>query len=570
MILIKQLRFRNFLSYGNTQTTFQLNRSRRTLIKGKNGSGKSSIVLDTLMYALYDKPYRAVNKAQMINSINKRDMTVEVDFSVDGVNYSVHRGMKPSVFDIFCEGQLVEQDAAKRDYQAFLETQILKVSEKTFKQIAVLGSASYVPFMQLTAAQRRELIESILDIEVFSHMNAVLKDRVAATKEETKRVTNEVAIKKSEAVAQQKLLAYMKTNTEQRVAEYEQQKVELNGQLQALVESEAPLRLELDQLQATKLEFDSKRYESLCLELSSAEREVANINKRLKSIGSIDECPTCLQKVTADHVHSVGAELNMSKAVLQTSIDEYKVQVSQQNELKDAAYAHLEEISTLTSRVSKNATDQATLLRQIGSIDASIKSVLSNTTDVSAEQERLKEIGAEALRLIERQRDLSEEKHLQDVAIQLLKDSGIKTAIVREYLPVLNQLINKYLAAFNFFVDFTLDENFDEILKSRGRDTFSYSSFSEGEKRKIDTSILLAFRQLAAMKNSAKTNVLIFDEILDGNLDLASREAFNEIVGQIGDANVFVISHADASTDHYDDVILVEKRGDFSEYDFQN
>jgi len=565
MISIKKLRLKNFLSFGNVFTEIDLNTVKATLVRGKNGSGKSAIALDAVIYALYGKPYRSINKVQLVNSINNRDMIVELEFQIGSIEYMIRRGMKPQIFDIIRDGVLVEQDAATRDYQFFLETQILKVSERTFKQIAVLGSASYVPFMQLPAGARRELIESILDIEIFSRMNTVLRDRVATTKEEFKNVTNAITIKKTEAMGQQKLITVMKENTKSRVEDYRAEKKTYED---AVARFELKISDEEFMLGALEEpEFDNASHKTLTNRLESHRREVTSLRKKLASVSELDECPSCLQTVTVDHVHHLGKSIEGQIFSLENLIHmghtDFAISDAKR-ELVDVYYEQHKEISNAiiaTRQSERNATVQ------LEAINEKIQILLSRNDDVEAEENKLKSIGSEAMELIERKNLIGEEKHLQDVAIQLLKDTGIKTAVVKEYLPVLNKLINKYLAMFDFFVEFTLDESFNEVIKSRARDAFSYSSFSEGEKRRIDFSILMAFRQMAALKNSAKTNVLVIDELLDGALDLNAREAFNELIGSIPDSNIIVISHADANADHYDRIIHVEKVGDFSEYE---
>jgi DNA repair exonuclease SbcCD ATPase subunit len=563
MILIKKVTCKNFLSYGNSVTEFDLNTHKATLVRGKNGHGKSAL-MDLILYALYGKPYRDISKPQLINSINRTGMLVEIFFSIGPIEYQVVRGMKPSVFDIYRDGVLVEQSAAARDYQDILESQILKVSERTFKQIAVLGSASYIPFMQLNAAQRRELVESILDIEVFSRMNTVLKDRIAATREESKTIEHRLELKKTEAVAQKRLIGVMQDNTKSRIAEYESQRVQLLLDLAAHSSARNELEDELNQL--VEPDFDTDKYESVCTNASAKTRRINTLDTRVKSLHTMDECPTCMQAVTDDHVHNVGESIKQEIADHRLDLVILEAQKVTLETERSVLYEYLEEHKRISGLLLIAQRDAKAVEKQIANIDDAIKSIMLNTNDVEAEQEKLKTIGEHALKIIARRGELSEEKHLQDVAAQLLKDTGIKTAVVKEYLPVMNQLINKYLAMFDFFVDFTLDESFNEVIKSRGRDVFSYSSFSEGEKRRIDFAILMAFRQLAALKNSAKTNVLILDEIVDGAFDLDARSAFNDMLVSIPDSNVIVISHADASTEAYDRVIHVEKPNDFSVY----
>ena len=563
MIVINNVKCKNFLSYGNVMTELSLSSHRATLIRGKNGHGKS-VWMDMILYALYGKPYRDITKPQLVNSINTTNMLVEIEFSINSVQYRIVRGQKPTVFDIFKNGELIEQNAASKDYQDFLEKQILKINEKTFKQIAVLGSASYVPFMQLAAYQRRELIESILDIEIFSKMSTILKDRISSTKEEYSSIGSKLEIKKAEVISQQQLIKVIKNNTDERISE-------LVTQREQSVEHYNDILSKIDELNKAMSDlaipvFDEDKFDEVNELFSSANRSHKALHKQISKIEELDTCPTCLQNVSADHVHSVSTDLSNKSSLLECDIKKHKEALDILTEHRDALTEYNVAVSLIRNELSALAPDLNYTTKNIARIHSSIEDIKRSSINVAVEEDKLKSIMLTGLSLLERKNVLSEEKHIQDVAAQLLKDTGIKTAIVKEYLPVLNQLINKYLAMFDFFVDFTLDESFNEVIKSRGRDVFSYSSFSEGEKRRIDFAILMAFRQLAAMKNSAKTNILIFDEIVDGAFDLEARGQFNDLICNIPNSNVIVISHADASTEAYDRVLHIEKRGDFSQY----
>lgn len=563
MILITKVSCKNFLSYGNAMTSFDLSSHKATLIRGKNGHGKS-VILDLLLYGLYGRPYRQINKPQLVNSINRGDMLVEIEFKVGATEYIVRRGIKPNIFDIFKDGELIEQTAAIKDYQSFLETQILKIPERTFKQIAVLGSASYVPFMKLQAWQRRELVESILEIEVFSVMNVILKERINSTREEFNLNTTKIEAKKNEAIAQQKLIKVIEQNFSQRVEDHNNQIDILKEDLQALTAKIYTAETSLES--AVGIVYDSKLLDANTRKINSVNQEIKTAQKKVKEFDHIEKCPTCLQEVSAEHIDLVHKEFNSLLSTLNNSLEKLQVNRIPLVEEEQAWHQQLFDRTEIKNQISQWKEDSRKLQESIDSISTKIQGILSDTSNLEIEKERLKDIAKSALCLVERKNHLSEEKHLQDVAQQLLKDTGIKTAVVKEYLPILNQLINKYLSMFDFFVDFTLDESFEEVIKSRGRDVFSYSSFSEGEKRRIDFAILMAFRQLAAMKNSAKTNILVLDEIVDGAFDLEARAAFNDLLINIPNSNIIVISHADASTEQYDRVIQVEKQGDFSSY----
>lgn len=562
MIYLKKIRFRNFLSFGNVFTEYDLVSHKSTLIRGANGSGKSSLGLDSIMYALYGKPYRNITKPQLINSLNNKDMVVELEFSIGPVEYMIRRGMKPNIFDIFKDGNLIEQDAATRDYQFFLETQILKVNERTFKQIAVLGSASYVPFMQLPAGQRRELIESVLNIEIFSKMNSVLRDRIVATREEFTSITNAIALKKTEALGQQKLINVMKENTKVRVDELRAEKSSIESDITKHSVDLTDIKMFLDALQEP--DFDHAVYKTLQKSVDSTRQDITRLKKRIGEIGSMTECPSCLQKVEHEHIDSVSVAIEEQikglEARLYVSQDALVIADTAKAELDDYLEEHHRLSNLVITKEQLVISDQSAL----DIVNNKIQDLLSRTDDVESEQEKLKNIGSDGAALIDRKNVIGEEKHLQDIAVQLLKDTGIKTAVVKEYLPVLNSLINKYLAMFDFFVEFTLDESFNEVIKSRARDIFSYSSFSEGEKQRINLAILLTFRQMAALKNSAKTNILVLDEILDSNLDIYAAEQARDILLNIPEANVIVMSHAEISEEGFNRVTVIDKLGDFS------
>lgn len=562
MIYLKKIRIKNFLSFGNAWTEYDLNVYKSTLIRGKNGVGKSTIGLDAIMYALYGNPYRKINKPQLINSINNRDMVVELDFSIGGTEYMIRRGMKPNIFDIFKDSVLIEQDAATRDYQFFLETQILKVNERTFKQIAVLGSASYVPFMQLPAGQRRELCESVLNIEIFSKMNVVLRDRISATREEFTSITNAIALKKTEALGQQKLINVMKENTKVRVDELRVEKSQIESEITKAAVDLADTKMFLDALQEP--DFDHAAFKTMQKSVESYRGDIQRYRKRIAEIGKMTECPSCLQKVEHEHVDSVSSAIELQIKETETKLYAAQDLLVKLDETKAILDDYYEEHHRLSNLVIAQEEKVSQLQNNLDAVNNKIQDLLSRTDDIEAEQDKLKSIGTAGAALIDRKNVIGEEKHLQDISIQLLKDTGIKTAVVKEYLPVLNALINKYLAMFEFFVEFTLDESFNEVIKSRARDIFSYSSFSEGEKQRINLSILLTFRQMAALKNSAKTNILVLDEILDSNLDIHAAEQAREILLNIPEANIIVMSHAEISEEGFDRVTVIDKLGDFS------
>ena len=564
MILFKKLSIKNFLSYGNVPTVWELNKHNSTLIIGRNGHGKSTI-LDGICYSLFGKPYRNINKPQLINSINGKSCLTELELTVDGVEYKIIRGMKPNVFEIYKEGKMIDQEAAMKDMQEFLESNIIKLNYRTFCQVVILGSASFTPFMKLPTHQRREVVEDVLDIGIFSKMNQVLKDRVAATKEELRIVEVKVESAKKETKAQKRIIEVIEKNKTDRISEIEIRKSSLLEDLR-LVKVEQ-VRLVEDKKKFISMDTESikKEYEKVSSEKDSLDSEVSSLKTKLKKLHQMHNCPTCLQEVSDEHKHHIGDEFTQKIKEIETVVSELSAKLPTLSEKVE----DIEKVERYFSVTEHNISQQEKkILESIEECDNQIKKIKEDSSDIDEERSRLKEMASEALKLVERRSELLSEKQLQEISQVLLKDNGIKTAIIREYLPVLNKLINKYLQAFDFFVNFNLDEGFNEVIKSRGRDEFSYSSFSEGEKKRLDLAILLAFRQIAAMKNSAKVNLIIFDELVDSSLDLDARAKFNELLESMQDSNVFVISHTDTNPENYCSVIKVEKKGDFSSYSY--
>lgn len=560
MIVFKTVSVKNFLSYGNYDTKWELDKHSSTLIVGRNGHGKS-VLLDAVCFGLFGKPYRNINKPQLVNSINQKACVVELELVVNGVEYKIIRGMKPNVFDVYCQGKMLDQEAAMKDMQTYLEQQILKLNFKTFCQVVILGSASYTPFMQLPAYQRREVVEDVLDIGIFSKMNALLKDRVAGTKEELRIIDVKVDSAKKEAQAQKRIIELIEKNKTSRISEIQEEIKILQEELSGVVDSIASLK-EPDYVSAKALR---ERYTAIVDSIDELKASATQLQNRLSRLENLEECPTCIQGISHEHKHSIRNKFEEEGTTITKNLEEQYPSLAEVSEqLEDA-----EKISRYYSVTKQTLTQsKSELLRSIDTKNSQIEKIKEDSGDIDAEKEKMKAIAAEALQFISRKNELSEEKQLQEVSQVLLKDNGIKTAIIREYLPVLNKLINKYLTVFDFFVNFNLDDSFNEVIKSRGRDEFSYASFSEGEKKRIDLAILLAFRQVAAMKNSAKVNLLIFDEVQDSSLDLDARAKFNDLLESMAGSNVFVISHTDTSPDAYDAVIKVEKRGDFSQYEY--
>ena len=568
MIRFKRITAKNFLSYGNVPTVIELDKNKSTLVTGKNGTGKSSLVLDGISFALYGKAFRKINLGQLINSINQKDCQVTIEFSVGTDEFRVFRGLKPNKLEIYKNDELINQEAAVKDYQGFLEKNILKISYKTFTQVFVLGSATFTPFMQLPAGIRREVIEDVLDIGVFAQMNRLLRERVSILRDELAVIDVKIDSAKTSTQNQKRLIEFMSSSRDSRVAELQ---TDLNQNGASIEEQKLIIQKTKDYLDETvQQEPDdvSEELQEVRELLASATAKLRELEKKRGKIQHLQNCPTCLQNVGDEHKHSIDADLSREHSILENEVTELKrkdlVILAPKQMLRDDWTTRVKSIKSDLVSLEKELIVRIAERDKIISKFEEIKN--STIGDIEEERRKLKETAANVLALIERRNALIKERALQEVSVSLLKDSGIKASIVKEYLPILNKLINKYLMEFEFYVNFELDENFNETIKSRGRDEFSYMSFSEGEKKRIDVAILLAFRQIASMKNSAKINLLISDEV-DGGLDGIALEKFVSLMTDGIDANVWVISHVLSNTElinMFEAQANVKKIGDFS------
>ena len=565
MLNFKTVTWRNFLSTGNATTLLNLDSNDSTLIVGKNGEGKSTM-LDALTFALFGKPFRDVNKNQLINSINKKNCEVTVEFELNARSYKIIRGIKPNIFEIYCDGQLINQDAALKDYQKVLEQQILRLNYKTFTQVIILGSSSFVPFMQLPQGQRREVIEDILDIRIFSVMNQLLKEKMAKTKESISAIETEIRIIAEQAKSQQRILETMQGAKDKNVKaiqdKIEANKTEVNKRLailDALHAKNEELSKQLPDPDKLKedLELINKnwsKYEALTDQLDSQ-----------MGFFNTDNCPACKQNI--DHVHKETIVNNML-----TKKEEYLASMFTIKAAQEKLTQTMRDTNVLTGKITDLNIEQSTETRAIymlNTTNTELEKELAEENesgDIVGEKEKLKQIASDALNKNLNKIDLARNQKIEEASSALLKDTGIKTAIIREYLPIMNKLINKYLTAMDFFVHFELDEGFNEVIKSRHRDEFTYASFSEGEKQKIDLALLFAWRQIAKMKNSVNTNLLIMDEIFDSSLDTAGTEMLMNLLYELPQGhNVFVISHkGDVLVDKFENVVKFEKKNEFS------
>ena len=565
MLIFRTVTWRNFLSTGNSTNLLNLDANASTLIVGKNGEGKSTM-LDALTFALFGKPFRDINKNQLINSINKKNCEVTVEFDLNGHSYKVIRGIKPNIFEIYCDDELLNKDAALKDYQRVLEQQILRLNYKTFTQVIILGSSSFVPFMQLPSGQRREVIEDILDIKVFSSMNQILKEKMSKTKESIHAIETEIRIITEQAKSQQKIIETLQGSKDKNVKAIQDKidanEAEIQSRLQVL-ESLHDQSSELSKSLPNPAEL-KKDYELVQKNWSKYEALVDQLEGQMSFFNG-EECPACKQNIEHEHKTTILNDMNSKKeeyaasmAIIKAAQDKLTQTMRDTNEITrkitDLSISSSTEIAAISMLRQSNAALQADLTAEDTSVD------------LTEEKAKLKQIATEAVNKNINKIELTKGQKIEEAASALLKDTGIKTAIIREYLPIMNGMINKYLTAMDFFVHFELDDSFNESIKSRHRDDFTYASFSEGEKMRIDLAILFTWRQIAKLKNSVNTNLLILDEVFDSSLDTAGTDFFLSIMNTFGEnSNVFVISHkGDQLLDKFENTIKFEKKNEFS------
>jgi len=567
MIYFKNIKWKNFLSTGNTFTEIDFTKTKSTLIVGENGAGKSTI-LDALSFALYGKPFRKINKPQLVNAINQKGLEVHLDFSIGKRNFTIKRGIKPTLFEIYQDGNMLNQDAESKEYQEMFERNILRLNHKSFSQIVVLGSASFVPFMQLSAMHRREVIEDLLDIQIFSTMNTLLKEKVTENRNSITDTDYNIKSNGEKIVILKKHINVLKANTDEIIKQKEEKIEEYNGQIQTANSDINRISKLLEIANHSISDKDSVRQKIKKLDTLGAQidQRLSKLEKELSFFQEHNDCPTCRQGIE----HSHKQEIIERDTTQVTEINEGKTKLEEEycalNTRLETINNILNDISTCNQQISNLNVQVTTWNQFITDIKNEIVKLQGSNTSNEDTSDELKQLKIELGDMIKLKEDLVTDKGVLDVAQLLLKDSGIKTKIIKQYIPVMNKLINKYLAAMDFFVNFELNENFEEKIKSRFRDEFSYESFSEGEKMRIDLALLFTWRAVAKLRNSASTNLLIMDEVFDSSLDNAGTDEFLKIISTItGDTNIFIISHkGDQLFDKFDSVIKFEKHKNFS------
>ena len=567
MIHFKTIRWKNFLSTGNAFTEMCLDCNHSTLIVGTNGAGKST-VLDAICFALFNKPFRKINKPQLVNAVNEKDCLVEIEFNIGSREYLIRRGIKPNVFEIHLNGNMLNQEASAAEQQKSLEQNILKLNYKSFTQVVILGSSTFVPFMQLTPNNRREVIEDLLDIKIFSTMNLILKDRIKVLKEQIRELDYKMEIAKEKVQMQQRFIEDLKNQSKENNVQRRSEISKLQDEI-VLTREENESNL----VTCTKLQTELEEYDNVDDEhnkLRIYESKFADKFKKLRSdykfFEKNDTCPTCKQSIDQELRTDKKTSITSSISELEIASSELKGKLQKVQEDLQAKKNLLAQLQELNAQMVSNNKEISWKEQSIEKLNEQIAKQEGGGANLKREQEKLKELAKEGMTIEKYMSTSKHDRDNHDVVVNMLKDTGIKANIIKKYLPVMNQLINRYLKELDFYVSFELDENFEETIKSRFRDEFSYASFSEGEKMRIDLALLFTWRTIAKMKNSANTNLLMLDEIFDSSLDSSGTDDFMKILKTFSeDTNVFVISHKpDVLQDKFERLLRVEKKQNFS------
>jgi len=566
MILFKKIRWRNFLSTGQHETEVELNKNSTTLIVGNNGAGKSTI-LDALTFVLFGKSFRKINKPQLVNSVNEKDCLVEIDFSIGSTEWKVRRGIKPNIFEIYRNGNPLDQNSSAVDQQKYLEQSIIKMNYKSFTQIVILGSSNFIPFMQLAAASRREVIEDLLDIKIFSSMNNIIKEKIRSLKEEIRTFELKKESLKDKVQMQKNFIEELESRGKSNIDANQKKITKLMDEVGIYLVENAKIEENIFSLQ--------KQIEEVCGATDKLKKlgnlkgkisqKVSTITTEHKFFTDNRVCPTCTQNIEEEfRLNRINDAQNKAKE-LQSAYKELEEAIKEE-EIREHLFLSLsKEVTNSTHEVSQNNIKVSGCQRQIRDFESEIQTITNQLKNRNSEHEKLEKFKKDLQKNYD---ELSEKKNLiqyHDFSYALLKDSGVKSKIIKKYLPLINQQVNRYLQMMDFYINFTLDEEFNETVQSPIHEDFSYSSFSEGEKQRIDLALLFTWREVAKFKNSTNTNLLILDEVFDSSLDGFGTEEFLKIIRYvIKDANIFVISHKTGLEDRFESVLRFEKVKGFS------
>jgi DNA repair exonuclease SbcCD ATPase subunit len=566
MIIFKKIRWKNFLSTGQHYTEIDFQKNNTTLIVGSNGAGKST-VLDALTFSLFGKPFRKINKPQLVNAINEKDCSVEIEFTINSIEWKVVRGIKPAIFEIWKNGSVMDQSSSAVDQQKWLEQNVLKMNYKSFTQIVVLGSSSFVPFMQLSTSNRRDVIEDLLDIRIFSSMNNIIKEKMRTLKDEIKTLTLKKESLSDKVLMQQNFIEELEQLGKKNIEEKE-----LN--IQKLLDEENNYMHNIDSLNSDfqTVEAELEKYSGATEKLrklgnlkGKISNKVTTITKEHKFFTENTVCPTCTQSIEEEfRINKIDDAQNKAKE-LQSGYKELEEAIKDEEERERQFLTLSKEITKLTHEISKNNTKISGCQRQVRDFENEIQRITSQLKNRNIEHEKLEEFKGNLkntdVELVERKENIN----YLDYSYNLLKDGGVKTSIVKKYLPLINQQVNRYLQMMDFYINLKLDEEFNETIESPIHEDFSYASFSEGEKARIDLSLLFAWREVARLKNSVNCNILLFDEVFDSSLDGFGADEFLKIINYVvADANIFVISHKTGLEDKFENVIKFDKIKGFS------
>jgi len=566
MILFEKIRWKNFLSTGNQYTEVELDSNSTTLIVGTNGAGKST-VLDALTFSLFNKPFRKISKGQLINTVNEKDCRVEVEFSINETGWKVVRGIKPNLFEIHRNGVCLDQFANVNDQQKWLEQNVVKMNYKSFTQIVILGSSSFVPFMQLSATNRREVIEDLLDIKIFSSMNNLIKDKIRGVKEEVRTLDLKRESLNDKVTMQTNFIEELEQQGKGRIEDNQGKIKSLSVEVDMHLEKNELIQGDIDELvkNQEKVTGATEKLRKMGTIKGTLSNKVATITKKTKFFEENTVCPTCKQDIEEEFRLNNISDAQDKIRELQSGYQELEEAIKKEEEREHHFTKLSKEVTSLTHGISKNNTRISGCQRQIRDLESEIQRLTEQLANRNTEHEKLesfKENLEETYKKLSTQKDTI---RYHDFSYSLLKDGGVKSKIIKKYLPLINQQVNRYLQMMDFYINFTLDEEFNETVQSPIHDNFSYASFSEGEKMRIDLALLFTWREVARFKNSVNTNLLIMDEVFDSSLDGFGTEEFLKIIRfVIKDANIFVISHKTGMDDRFGSVLRFEKIKGFS------